>query len=92
MNRHVSGVEEEYHSAVSRSQNASIKVEEGKKFERKIDLKSFIDKIKNFRYFRSFNLFWVIWKSPIWFSEKFLILKLGMKTQSLTFSIFFSIF
>ena len=31
MNRHVSGVEEEYHSAVSRSQNASIKVEEGKK-------------------------------------------------------------
>ena len=32
MNRHVSGVEEEYHSAVSRSQNASIKVEEGTKF------------------------------------------------------------
>ena len=33
MNRHVSGVEEEYHSAVSRSQNASIKVEEGSIFK-----------------------------------------------------------
>ena len=68
MNRHVSGVEEEYHSAVSRSQNASIKVEEGKEFwnfyfckknltKLKIALRALIDKeTKNFRFFCDFFL------------------------------------